>query len=497
MEINSNALTRQSIDYKKANRLITIIISVICVLLIINQLLTNENPVSGIIVLIFALILSNSINFFNFIPQNIKSFILPLIPATLNTLLCIVEREANSYFIIMGSCLLMAALYFNPRLVTIVVIILNAQMILVLAILQNGIIFKDAPLAIGIDSLVRTNMLFMIVIFLSLWGFAYIRSAVLAKIDADQLLDEVTTLLKSNKNAVANLTENITNTSHDIGEMRESSDAITKAMQMMANGINAQSVSSAHVSETASLSLEKVTETNEISEQVHGTSQRLLEQVKDNQEKLILMFDKMNAIGDTIETAHTTVESLTKNTESITTFLSNISNIADQTNLLALNASIEAARAGEHGRGFAVVAEEVRKLSEQTSSTAKNIVDIFNELTTTSTKALEKVNEGKDHVKDGLGVMDTFKDSFTHMETSYADLSRQINAESDNIQELASQFETILDQTKGIADLAQDHAAASEEILASIETQGNNMTNVTHSMKAISDTASSLSRHLD
>lgn len=70
-----------------------------------------------------------------------------------------------------------------------------------------------------------------------------------------------------------------------------------------------------------------------------------------------------------------------------------ITDISSHSNLLGLNAAIEAARAGEQGRGFAVVAEEMRKLAAQSKESASMVTEILTEMRESIGNIITEINQ--------------------------------------------------------------------------------------------------------
>ncbi|GAU77882.1 methyl-accepting chemotaxis protein [Fusibacter sp. 3D3] len=184
----------------------------------------------------------------------------------------------------------------------------------------------------------------------------------------------------------------------------------------------------------------------------------------------------MNEIFKEVSSLSVVMDNLSDKSNQIDSIVETIQGISTQTNLLALNASIEAARAGEAGRGFAVVADEIRKLAEQSSTSADHIAGIISEVSLVTKSANESSTAVVASIGNGKDVLASVGEAFSRIVLSISEidglvhdadsLAKKISFNSDNANNSASRLTKITDLS---AEEAASIAAATEEQLASVE----------------------------
>ena len=169
-----------------------------------------------------------------------------------------------------------------------------------------------------------------------------------------------------------------------------------------------------------------------------------------------------------------------------------IKGIADQTNLLALNAAIEAARAGEQGRGFAVVAEEVRKLAEQSSTSATQIATLIGNIQRETERAVEVMEKGKGDVAAGVEAVNLAGNSFRTIVEEVNTVVAQIQQVTSATQQMATGTTQAVQSVESIGVIAEQTAASTEEVSAASEEQAATMETVSQSAEALAKLGESL-----
>ncbi|PKM93152.1 MAG: hypothetical protein CVU84_17225 [Firmicutes bacterium HGW-Firmicutes-1] len=170
-----------------------------------------------------------------------------------------------------------------------------------------------------------------------------------------------------------------------------------------------------------------------------------------------------------------------------------IQSIASQTNLLALNAAIEAARAGEAGKGFAVVADEIRKLAEESNSFTKEIKDIMSELRNKSQNAVNTMINVKEIVAaQGKSVKQT-EEKFDLIAEAVGKTNGIISNLSISSDSLSENKDIILGIMENLSAIAEENAAGTQEVFASIEVQASSAEEIVNSSEKLSRVSSKLS----
>lgn len=202
--------------------------------------------------------------------------------------------------------------------------------------------------------------------------------------------------------------------------------------------------------------------------------------------------NQMAIIKQTVEASSTTVHALNEQSAEIGSIVKVITDIADQTNLLALNAAIEAARAGEHGKGFAVVADEVRKLAEQSRTSAIQISELITTIQKDTVQSVDMMSDVTKNVNVGIEVTSEAASKFSDIVVSMEQLNPQMEDISATAMEFSAQSEQVAAAMQHLLMMVQTTSASTQEVAASSEEQSAIMEEIASSANTLSEMSASL-----
>lgn len=180
---------------------------------------------------------------------------------------------------------------------------------------------------------------------------------------------------------------------------------------------------------------------------------------------------QMSTIQLTIKESSEIMNEMAKHSNEIQTVTALITAISEQTNLLALNAAIEAARAGEYGKGFAVVAEEVRRLAEQSKTSAAEIESMVTMIQQASKKAVKSITAGGERVDEGIAATEQSRVVFEEIQHAVGDVAAKVETVSAAIEEIQAMADEVKNGANEIQILSGEFASGASETSAATEEQ--------------------------
>jgi methyl-accepting chemotaxis protein len=320
-------------------------------------------------------------------------------------------------------------------------------------------------------------------------------------VDASQ---DVTVSTQFTKNATAQIAQTIqqigmavTEEAQMVNKTNENTHEIVNNINQISEGADEQALAAGKATTAVSTISLAIQSTSQSIEQVNVAANNSVQIAQDGTKIVHQNLEQIENIRKVVESSSESIHKMNANSEQIGEIIETIVNIAEQTNLLALNAAIEAARAGESGRGFAVVASEIRKLAEKSAISTKKITEILHNtqndiahMVTSMNEATEQVNLGSSLTTSSEKILEQLLDSARSMNhqtviarnkvrdtvNSVEDLTLTfdrvkclIEANSSLAKEIEHNANEMLKTIESVAAVSEENAAATEEIVASID----------------------------
>ncbi|MDO9599922.1 MAG: methyl-accepting chemotaxis protein [Azoarcus sp.] len=282
--------------------------------------------------------------------------------------------------------------------------------------------------------------------------------------------DEIGQLVEAMGQMQTALRNTISDTRSNADELSRAARHLSEGVSQMEQSVGIQSSAASAIAanvEELTVSINHVSDSTGDASKLANDSDR---QARDGGKTIDTLVNEINRVSEVVTAASTRIGGLAIESQQISNIVQVIKDIAEQTNLLALNAAIEAARAGEHGRGFAVVADEVRKLSERTAQSTREITSMVESIQNSTREVVSGIDEGVgavansvDHARNAGLIIENLQGMACKVAQIIGEVDVALREQSSASSEVAKRVEEI-------ATHAEETSAATSEAARSAET---------------------------
>ena len=456
-------------------------------------------------ILIFSTLQTKSIVQFIILPLFIAAtvfFILKKFEKQVGALVCILMAINNLYNIFVMSnsdtsfVMLLSlfipmctiSLYYDRRLFFIFMLIIDGLYAGGFALTNNNMDTK-----IFYVFLIVINLCAVFLYLVNRWGRDIMNKSQEKEKEAEALLENIKNILNVTKLNVERLNEDIAGCDNSLQGISEGSNGIAETIQEVTKGVAEQAANQSNISNMVNNVDDMAVSAANISQKLYGLSNETKNIVNDGSESIDQMSRQMNVIDGAVSDSYTTVTALQNSMDEINSFLDGIKRIAEQTNMLSLNAAIEAAKAGEQGKGFAVVADEIRKLADQSAQTVKLIGKIVADIKEKTEAVIDKVQNGKAATELGKTITAKVNEYFGVIQASFIEIENGMESQMKGAADMLATFKNIRHESESAASVSEEHSAAMQEILATVEQLEADLQRISDLVKSIKSTSDVLS----
>lgn len=269
--------------------------------------------------------------------------------------------------------------------------------------------------------------------------------------------DELADLARHFNEFISKIQTTLSEVTDTVSELEVSSRDLMRVTHDTKEGAEQQLVASHQLSGSMVSMSEKSKSVEDHSHNSSRATQQAASRVKESGDVVAGAAQTINDLSDSMQQITDSVMQLNEDSQTISTVINVIREIAEQTNLLALNAAIEAARAGEHGRGFAVVADEVRGLAQRTQESTVQIENVIKKIRHATDDTVKVVESGQATTKEGhdavmkvqrvLSPVVVLMDDINNMSSEMLTAAQSQNGLAQEVNQNINQIHSITQQT--------------------------------------------------